>query len=221
MLIEAFNVQRVVIFFLSDKMPILLNFLYLCTSLMIKNMEETEEKGRKVSIDLVKANVFGFVIMVVAAVVLLIPFSLIWSDVDYISGFENPWSFGLFVVTMLVGIVVHELIHGATWACYAPHGWKSISFGVIWKMLTPYCHCDEPMTIRAYKVGAIMPCVILGVIPSIVALIIGDILLLFWGIIFISAAAGDIWMYWLLTKEDPNAKVLDHPTEAGFYVFED
>ena len=39
-------------------------------------------------------------------------------------------------------------------------------------------------------------------------------------IIFISAAGGDIWMAWLLTKESPDCTVLDHPTEAGFYVFE-
>ena len=39
-------------------------------------------------------------------------------------------------------------------------------------------------------------------------------------IIFISAASGDIWMAWLLTKESPGCTVLDHPTEAGFYVFE-
>ncbi len=184
-------------------------------------MEEVEQKGRKVAIDLVKANVFAVVILVVAAVVLLVPFFYIWGDKDISEMVGDGMQFIVFFVTMLIGIVVHELIHGLTWACYAPHGWKSISFGILWKMLTPYCHCDEPMSIRGYKMGAMMPCIILGIIPSVVALCIGDLVLLLWGIFFISAAAGDIWMMWLLTKEDPNAKVLDHPTEAGFYIFED
>ena len=38
-------------------------------------MEENEVKGRKVAIDIVKANIFAVVIMVVAAIVFLVPFS--------------------------------------------------------------------------------------------------------------------------------------------------
>ncbi len=63
-------------------------------------MSDMEEQGRKVSIDIVKANIFACVILVVSAIVFLVPFFWIWKD----------------------------------------------SFGVIWKMLTPYCHCDEPCT---------------------------------------------------------------------------
>ena len=184
-------------------------------------MEETEVKGRKVAIDIVKANVFAVVIMVVAAVVFLVPFFLIWKDrkpvSELIGGF---YDWGSFFILMFVGIVVHELIHGATWACFAKSGWRSISFGVMWKLLTPYCHCSEPMRIPGYMWGAMMPCIVLGIIPSIAALFIGSLPLLVWGIFFIAAAAGDIWMTWLLTKENPKSLVLDHPTEAGFYIID-
>jgi hypothetical protein len=67
---------------------------------------------------------------------------------------------------------------------------------------------------------AMMPCVILGIIPSIVAMFIGNLPLLAWGIFFIAAAAGDIWMTWLLRKENPKSMVLDHPSEAGFYIID-
>ena len=186
-------------------------------------MEQTDlNNGRKVAIDLVKANVFSVVLMVVSAVSLLVPFFLIWKDKGSFgslvgTGREWIWLF----VAMLAGIVVHELIHGITWACYAKSGWKSISFGVIWKMLTPYCHCDVPLRKREYMMGAMMPCIVLGIIPSIVALCIGSLPLLVLGIFFIAAASGDIWMTWLLTKEAPDCLVLDHPSEAGFYVIEE
>ena len=39
-------------------------------------MEEQEVKGRKVAIDIVKANIFAVVIMAVAAIVFLVPFFL-------------------------------------------------------------------------------------------------------------------------------------------------
>jgi hypothetical protein len=184
-------------------------------------MEEQEVKGRMVAIDIVKANIFAVVIMVVAAIVFLVPFFWIWKDkkpIDELLGGFGDWSITFILV--IVGIVVHELIHGLTWACYAKSGWKSISFGVMWKLLTPYCHCDEPMRIHGYMMGAMMPCVILGIIPAVAALFIGSLPMLAWGILFIAAAAGDIWMTWLLTKENPKSMVLDHPSEAGFYIID-
>ena len=184
-------------------------------------MEENEVKGRKVTIDIMKANVFALVILVVSAIMFLVPFYLIWKDkkpIDELLGSVSQWS--ITFILFIVGVVVHELIHGLTWACYAKSGWKSISFGMIWKMLTPYCHCDEPMRIPGYMMGAMMPCIILGVIPAVVALFIGNLPLLAWGILFIASAAGDIWMTWLLTKENPKSLVLDHPSEAGFYIFD-
>ena len=189
--------------------------------MVLKNsMEENEVKGRKVAIDIVKANIF-VVIMVVAAIVFLVPFFWIWvgkKPISELLGGFGDWSITFILV--IVGIVVHELIHGLTWACYAKSGWKSISFGVIWKLLTPYCHCDEPMHIPGYMMGAMMPCIVLGFIPAIVALFIGSLPMLVWGIFFIAAAAGDIWMTWLLTKENAKSMVLDHPSEAGFYIID-
>ena len=57
-----------------------------------------EIKGRKVAIDIVKANVFAVVIMLVAAIVFLIPFFLIWKDKKPISelfGGFGDWSIAL------------------------------------------------------------------------------------------------------------------------------
>ena len=91
---------------------------------------------------------------------------MIWKDkkpIGELLGGFGDWSITFILV--IVGIVVHELIHGLTWACYAKRGWKSISFGVMWKLLTPYCHCDEPMHISGYMMGAMMPCIILGCHP--------------------------------------------------------
>ena len=187
----------------------------------MKTIENIDEKGRKVTIDLLKVNIFAVAIMIVAAIVLIVPFFLIWGGrKPTMELIGSPTQWAILAMTSIVGIVLHELIHGITWTFYAPSGWKSISFGVMWKMLTPYCHCDEPMHISGYMMGAMMPCVVLGIIPSIVAMFIGYLPLLAWGVFFISAAAGDIWMTWLLTKENPKSMVLDHPSEAGFYIID-
>ena len=185
-------------------------------------MEKFDEtKGRKVAINIVSANVFSIVLLIVSGVVFIVPFYLIWGEADLGSGRSVFGLAGLWLlIAFFAGIVVHELLHGITWACYTKSGWKSISFGVMWKLLTPYCHCNEPMGVKAYLAGALMPLLVLGIIPAVVSLIIGSTVLLGWGILFIAAASGDIWMSWLLTKEDPESTILDHPTEAGFYVFD-
>lgn len=48
------------------------------------------------------------------------------------------------------GIVAHEAIHGIFWAAFAKRGFRSIRFGFLWKKLTAYCHCSEPLEVRPY-----------------------------------------------------------------------
>ena len=181
-------------------------------------------RERTVTIDLVKANVFALVILLLAAIVFGGLFLLIWGrrwDEVQMLHSGSVWGGLIFFAILLLGIVVHEFIHGVTWACFAKRGFKSISYGVLWKYLTPYTHCDEPMHIRPYQLACLMPCFLLGIVPSIVSLFTGSIPWLVFGLIFIAAAAGDIWMTWLLMKENPRSMVLDHPSEAGFYIYDE
>ena len=92
----------------------------------METIKDIDEKGRKVVIDIVKANIFAVTIMIMATIVLLGPFYLIWRECKPMMemlGSGTQW--GVALVAMFIGIVVHELIHGITWACYAPSGWKS------------------------------------------------------------------------------------------------
>ena len=86
-------------------------------------MSDMETKGRKVAIDIVKANIFACVILVVVAIVFLVPFFWIWKDrktIGELLGGFGDW--GITFLLVLVGIVVHELIHGLTWAFFAKSG---------------------------------------------------------------------------------------------------
>ena len=64
-----------------------------------------EENRRKVSIDIVKANIFAVAIMVVAAIVPLVPFFLIWGGrkpTVEILGNGTQWIVAF--VAMIIGI---------------------------------------------------------------------------------------------------------------------
>ncbi|MGQ0828185.1 MAG: DUF3267 domain-containing protein [Bacteroidota bacterium] len=118
-----------------------------------------------------------------------------------------------------MGIVLHELIHGIVWSRFTKDGFRSIKFGVLWKMLTPYCHCKEPLKVSQYITGVIMPAIILGVVPAIISIVIGNIGLLVFGIFFTMVAVGDFLIINLLRKENKDSLVLDHPSEAGFFIY--
>ena len=184
----------------------------------------------KLTIDLTKANVYGILGLFPILLLYGVPFYLIWGD-----RFKGEDSFRMFpetdslmsgilvllgfVAVVAGGIVVHELIHGLTWSLFTKRGFKSIRFGILKEMLTPYCHCEEPLKVRQYVLGAAMPAVILGFIPALVSLFTGNSSILLFGIFFTMAAIGDFMIIWLLRKESSNSFVLDHPSEAGCYVY--
>ena len=122
-------------------------------------------------------------------------------------------------IALTIGLVIHELIHGIFFAKYASKGFKSVKFGVLLKMLTPYCHCKEPLKIKHYIIALLAPLVILGILPAIVGILIGNLGLTIFGIFFSGTAAGDLMIYNLIKKENPEDYVQDHPSEAGYYIF--
>ena len=176
--------------------------------------------SKKVSINIVSANVFALLLFVGCILVLGVPFTLIWPMHEISSHFTLS-SANLFLIAIVVGVFLHEGIHGLTFALLNRGGFRNVSFGVMWKYLTPYCHYSKPMSRNRYIAGALAPFLILGVVPSVWALFCGNPFLLVYGILYISAAAGDLWMVWLILKESPKSMILDHPSEAGFYVLDD
>lgn len=187
------------------------------------------EKERK-TIDLNKASKFALSINIPWFILFAIPYFLIWKDQftkQYFKDFLPDigfWSIPVYGLglpfIMIVLIILHELIHGLFFGIYAPSGFKTISFGVLWKYLTPYCHCNEPLLLKHYIIGAIMPGIVLGIIPSLIAIWTGSLSLLLIGWFMTLGASGDLMIIKLLWKEDKsNSYVLDHPSEAGCFIY--
>ena len=190
-----------------------------------------ENKDKKlIIIDIVKANLYAVLLLIPLLFIYVSIFYFIWGDKYSIDFFSNllhnikPNFIGIsalsIILTMLIGIIFHELLHGITWALFARHAWKSIHFGFKWQMLTPYCHCSEPLLVKHYIWGAAAPCIILGIAPFIISLAIGSIALLAFSIFFTLAAIGDFMVIYLLRNTNREALVQDHETEAGCWVYE-
>lgn len=186
-----------------------------------KLSERLAEEGyvpNHITMSVATANIFAFVAALPIIIPLLVVFFLVWQE-----GAIGLFDFIIAYLLFFVFIVIHELIHGITWSFFAKNGWKSIRFGFICKYLTPYCHCSEPMKKRAVIIGGLMPTVVLGIMPAIIAIISGSLWLMLTAVLMIFGGGGDILMsYKLLCYKSDSDDILfmDHPYEIGTAVFE-
>ena len=195
-------------------------------NLVRESFMENEEKYKKekVTINVYWANIFVILLLIPTILIFGVPYYLIWKNeilfqVKDIFIRYHVWSALITFLVLIFGIIAHELIHGIVWAKFTKNGFKSIKFGIMWKMITPYCHCKEPLKIQQCMLGAIMPAIILGFIPAILSIVVGNIALLAFGIIFIVSAGGDFCVIYTLRNEKKDTLIEDHPSEVGYYVY--
>ena len=181
-----------------------------------------------------QANLYGLLISIPALFVAGIPFLIIWCDIG--SGWpdilipviernriviqqaiDNKW---WLLLLIFVGILLHEAIHGVFMAAFAKNGWKSVSFGFNIKAVAPYAHCKEPLHPNAYRLCLVMPGFLLGDIPVLIGWFTGNILFLFFGILFWWAAAGDLMILWM-SRKITGGMLQDHPDKIGFVHVEE
>lgn len=168
-------------------------------------------KSREITTSAAAANIVGTILGIIVA----LPLAVLYFFVnDFAEEYSNLY---LFVAALLVSIVVHELIHGLTWGLFTKNGFKSIAFGVIWKFLTPYCSCKEALKKGQYILGGIMPGLVLGIAPQILACVTGIYQLALYGAFMTICAGGDMMILVMILKDKKNDDeyYLDHPTKIG------
>ena len=176
-----------------------------------------------------KEHTLGIVYANVMAVIIAIPFMLpaillfaLLASKEFSFDFSGT-EWVLFIVFNIGLIFIHEAVHGITWACFAKTRFKSIEFGIMPEMCTPYCTCSEPLEKRQYILGTLMPLFVVGYIPSVIAAVTSQYWLFLVGLIMIIGAGGDIIItYRMLRYKSEKDEVIfyDHPTKCGFITFE-
>lgn len=190
-----------------------------------KTCERFQQQGYKMTnltIGIVNANlsVMLLAIPIVAIGVLL----FVWKNpIELLR--PNLQGSLLFIVLFVVLIVAHELIHGLTWSLFSEHHFIDIEFGFMKEFLTPYCTCTIPLSKSQYIWGALMPCILLGILPTALGILLGSSLWFWIGIVMILAAGGDIMivmkvMAFKKQNESNEILVYDHPTQAGSVILE-
>jgi len=96
-------------------------------------------KKEKLTIDLLWANIFGVLILIPIIIIFGLPYYFLWINdkivlknvIHSIKPENVAFSGLLFFAIIILGVVIHELIHGLIWSMYAKNGFKSIKFGIL------------------------------------------------------------------------------------------
>ena len=185
-----------------------------------------EPGWRDASISLVRANLLAVALIPVLGALVLVPYALLWGIPGLETGgdaaglrFSSPVESTITFISFLFGaIVVHELLHGVGFYVVGKIPRAKIGFGVKWLTFTPYCHCAEPMPANAYRWAVALPTLVLGVIPGLLGILLGNFLLAFWAVIMLVSGSGDLAILWAIRSVPGAAIVRDHPSRAGCLV---
>lgn len=156
------------------------------------------------------------------AVGLVLHLILWWGNISSLSLLVRffPYSLILLPLFLVAGMVFHELLHALIISLAAPSGWQAVKFGFL-NWMTPYCHCTEPISASAYRLVLLFPFILLGLLPWGWGLCSGIIELTIWGAIFISAAGGDLLIFFLIRDLSGRTLIQDHPRKVGVKIREE
>ena len=184
------------------------------------DMMEGEEPVREDrSVSMGQANGYALAFVVPAAALLLGAFFALHGWRPLYAATDAVFDHSLFGVLILAaGVVAHEVLHVWAWRLAGRVPPETVRLGFQWKTMTPFAHCTVPMASRAYRIGAMTPGIVLGVLPALVGLALGHGALFLFGLLFTLAAGGDGLILWLLRDVPPDRLVEDHPERAGCLV---
>lgn len=153
----------------------------------------------------------------VTIVLLLVPLAPYIMQDGYLTLFSlGDWR----IIPLIIALILaHEAVHAIAWKLASGLAWSEFNFGFSWKALAPYCHAKTAMSARAYRIGTIMPGIVTGLVPLLIAYILWSAPLMLVGGIMISAAVGDLYVLWLIRAVPANAQLLDHPSQVGCIAY--
>jgi hypothetical protein len=176
-------------------------------------------RGRDVSISLERANVLGAALLPAIVLLTLGPFAAVWGWAALRAGLGTVFSLWLIPALVLV-VVVHEGLHLLGFLLLARAPGRALHFGIDRETLSPYAGCREPVSARAYRLAALLPALLMGLLPFALAMAWGTGWLAVWGALMLVFAGGDLAAVWAIRGVPGRARVLDHPSRVGCLVLD-
>jgi hypothetical protein len=151
----------------------------------------------------------------------LVPHVLIWGSESLMHADPLMLRSSVFFPLILVGIVVHESLHGVGFMLFGGVLWRDVRFGIKVKSLAAYAHTDSCITVASYRKVVALPAIVLGIVPVCIGNATGAAWLTLYGFLMLLGAGGDSVILWKLRNVSSTALVLNNPDRAGCWVLSD
>ena len=174
------------------------------------------------SVSMLKANIYGFIAPLPFIVILFGLNIYIWKWRNFLSQLfiDNFQNFILFMLLVFLGIPIRGFLVGLTWQLCGKNKSNTVKYSFNWKAMTLLVHCKEPIEVKAYRLGAVMPGMILGFFPAFIGIVTGNAVIFVFGLSGVFFAGTDILILWLIRNVKAGSLVEDHPKRAGCYVID-
>ena len=160
-----------------------------------KQFISEEYEQEKYVLNMIWFTIFSLIILVSFTLMFGIPFYNTWK----INNNENIFPIIIntnyriiFLIICILGLFIHELIHGFFWGLFVINKFKGIKIYFHKKYYTFVCECKNVLNKRQFIIGTIMPMIILGFIPLVLSFIFLNRQMFIFGILYTAAAGGDI-----------------------------
>lgn len=167
------------------------------------------------TITVARAYAVAAAFFLVALVIFFIPYWLLWGSPLRA---ELDASLLLFILAFILGVVVHEALHGVGLVLFGRVPWGAVRFGVNWKALMPIAHCNAPLSSSSYRYALLLPGIALGIVPGVIGLVLGISWATLFGAAMFAGAGGDFVAVWAIRSVPASARVIDHPEKVGCQV---
>ncbi len=178
-------------------------------------------KRTELTFDLLKLSILVLLVGLPCTIVAL--FAFVFIHPDKLVLLSNIELLGCALLLLLLFIFLHEFMQVLLFSIFCQNGIKDIVFGFRWRSLTLYSGCKVPLKKEQLIIVNIIPFIVLGLVPTIIALRVGSIMLFILGLGMIFSGIGDIiYVYMLLKYKAKGNDVIffDAPSQLGCIVFD-
>jgi len=194
-------------------------------------MEKLKKNTTSVNISVEEIPKMSRRILLILVLFLFVPYVFIHGDsfveeISYLGSllessffsflYRILWNPILFVIVSIFGILLHEAIHAFSFSLFSPSKFNGIQFGFNKEHGIPYVHIKEPISVLGFRVGTVMPLIILGIIPAALGMYSGYMSLTAFGALFTISASGDLLLIARTKGLKLDQKIKDLPEKIGF-----
>lgn len=181
-----------------------------------EEIDNTIIPNNKKNVFLLKLNIYAIIIIVI----LMVPTLLIFDSYSIeVSGGKTIFLLLVYILSFIVFIIVHELLHGISFVIFGKVKLKELRFGFIWKSGMAYCISTVPVKISAARISLMMPVYAVCIPMYIIGIIINDFGITILAIFFLSGSVADFYYIWISRKANKNFYMFEEmPTISGYEI---